>query len=340
MNHHIKKEGAVNPRVVFSLSVVLVFIFALAYFFYSLQPNSQGEVMQKQFVIEKGDGFRDIGASLSKESLISSIAVFKAYALLTGKAQRFQPGTYELSNVMSIPQILDTLTSKKRSDVLVTIPEGSTLKDIDALLAEAGVLQEESLSEYRFQKLKSDYPFLASASSLEGFLFPDSYFFDLGSSEEIVVRRMLDNFSKKAWPMLSGIDGWYDRLILASFLEREVISFEDRQIVSGILLKRIALKMPLQVDATISYAKCDGKTKNCENLRVLRSDLDYASPYNTYKRFGWTPTPISNPGEVAIKAATTPVESPYLYYLSAQKTKETYFSKTLEEHNKNRAKYL
>lgn len=340
MNSQFKQKGAVDSRVVIGLSVVLVFILIVAYFFYNLQPDVRGEVTQKQFSIEKGESFKDIGTRLSDESLIKSVGVFKLYALLTGKAQRFQPGAYTLSNAMSIPQIIDAITSKTRSDVLVTVPEGSTLKDIDSVLSSAGILTEGSLTTYEFQKLKSDYPFLASASSLEGFLFPDSYFLDRNSTPEVVVRKMLDVFSKKAWPLLSGTDDWYDRLILASLLEREVKTFEERQIVAGILLKRISRGMPLQVDATISYAKCDGAIKDCENIKVSRADLELSSPYNTYTTRGWTPTPISNPGVMAIKAATTPVESQYFYYLSASKTQETYFSKTLEEHNQKRAKYL
>ena len=129
-------------------------------------------------------------------------------------------------------------------------------------------------------------------------------------------------------------------MILASFLEREVREFDDRQIVAGILLKRLRVGIPLQVDATISYAKCGGALRSCEEIIVTRNDLALASPYNTYQRLGWTPTPIANPGEAAIKAAVTPRSSPYFYYLSAKETKETVFSKTLEEHNLNRAKYL
>lgn len=340
MNFIGKQEGAANSRVVLGLSIVLVFIFVVAYFFYSLQPNEQSGIEQKQFTINRGDSFRDIAARLSRESLISSITVFKAYAFLTGKVQQFQPGTYELSNAMSIPQILDAITLKKRNDVFITIPEGSTLRDIDTALSDAGIIQKNSLVEFPFQKLDSDYPFLSSVSSLEGFLFPDSYFFDVNSSPEEVVRRMLDNFLKKAWPLLSGFEDWYHRLILASFLEREVVSLEDRRRVAGILMKRISLEMPLQVDATISYAKCGGKIRSCENLKVLQTDLDYDSPYNTYERLGWTPTPISNPGEVAIRAATNPLDSPYLYYLSDRETGETIFSRTLQEHNINRSKHL
>lgn len=340
MNSQSKQRGAVDFRVIVGLGAVLFCIVIVAYFFYNLQPDAQGAVAQRQFSIEKGESFKDIGARLSQETLIKSVSVFKLYALLTGKAQRFQPGTYTISNAMSVPQIIDTITSKTRSDVFVTIPEGTTLKDIDGILSSAGILTEGSLARYDFQKLKSDYPFLASASSLEGFLFPDSYFFDRNSTPEIVARRMLDVFSKKAWPVFSGMEDWYNRLILASLLEREVKSFEDQQLVAGILLKRVSRGMLLQVDATISYAKCGGAMKECEDIKVLRTDLEYPSPYNTYMKKGWTPTPISNPGVMAIRAAMTPVESQYFYYLSAKETQKTYFSKTLEEHNKNRAKYL
>jgi UPF0755 protein len=151
---------------------------------------------------------------------------------------------------------------------------------------------------------------------------------------------MLGTFEKRAWPMLNTTRDWYERLTLASYLEREVPEFENRQLVAGVLLRRINLSMPLQVDATLSYAKCDGLIRDCKNLKVLRSDINMTSPYNTYTRLGWTPTPITNPGESAIQAALTPKFSSYLYYLSSPDTKETYFSKTLDEHNTKRKKYL
>ncbi len=340
MNPQFKQRGAVDFRVIAVLSAVLIFILAIAYFFYGLQPNVKGEVIQKQFSIEKGESFKEVGVHLSEESLINSVSVFKFYAILTGKVRQVQPGSYQLSNAMSIPQIVDAITSRTRTDVFVTIPEGSTLKDIESLLVEGGIISGGGLEGYDFRKLRSDYPFLASAESLEGFLFPDSYFFDPNSSPDEVVKRMLDNFSKKAWPKLSESDDWYNRLILASLLEREVKSFEDRQVVAGILLRRIKIGMLLQVDATISYAKCFGQIRGCPEIKVLRKDIDYDSPYNTYKHKGWTPTPIANPGESAIKAATFPATSQYLYYLSDSETQETHFSKTLEEHNAKRIKYL
>jgi len=339
MNLQFKQGGAVNFRVFIGLAVILVCIIVVAYFFYSLQPNNISKI-EKEFKIIKGEGFKEIGARLSQESMVKSLTVFKVYALLTGKAQRFQPGVYMLSDTMSVPQMVSALTSKGRSDVLVTIPEGSTLADIDSILTDEKIIEKGTIKNFQIKNLTSDYSFLNNISSLEGFLFPDSYYFELNSSPEKVVRRMLDVFSERAWPLFSGEKDWYQKLILSSLLEREIPEFEDRQIVAGILLKRISIKMPLQVDATIGYAKCGGQIRGCESLLVARSDLRIASPYNTYERLGWTPTPISNPGESAIRAALSPQKTQYLYYLSSSKTKETLFSKTLEEHNIKRAKYL
>lgn len=339
MNSQIKQRGSLDFRVIMALGVVLVLIVCVAYFFYGLQPSSS-VYAPREFKISKGDSFRTIGAHLSQESFIKSIAVFKLYALITGRAQKFQPGVYEISSAMSLPQIVDVLTIGKRSDVFVTIPEGSTLKDIDAILSASGILSENAIANYSIEQLKADYPFLGQMYSLEGFLFPDSYYFEVGSSPHTVVRKMLDNFTKKALALLLDSKNWYDTLMLASYLEREVPEFQDRRIVAGILLKRISVKMPMQIDATISYAKCGGKFRGCDEIMVKRSDLAFPSPFNTYERLGWTPTPISNPGERAIKAALTPLQSKYLYYLSASSTRETHFSKTLEEHNEKRAKFL
>lgn len=322
---------------------ILFFILGVAYFFYGLQPAAGAKGVPREpipFTIAKGEGFRSIGARLSQESLIRSITVFKLYSLLAGRAQRFQPGMYELSGTMSVPQLAGVLTAGGRSDVLVVIPEGSTVKDVDAILAANGVIARGSLTELPVATLAADYPFLGGVSSFEGFLFPDTYYFSRASSPTDVARRMLDAFEKKMWPLLAGARGWYDTLTLASFLEREVKSMSDRQLVAGILLRRLALGMPLQVDATVSYAKCDGRFRDCDRIAVRREDLALASPYNTYERRGWTPTPIANPGEASVKAALTPVKSSYLYYLSARETGETHFSRTLEEHNLKRVKYL
>lgn len=291
--------------------------------------------------IAQGEGFREIAAHLSQDALIRSIGVFKIYALISGRAQRFLPGVYELSPIMSVPQIVDAITTGGRNEITLTIPEGSTAKDIDQMLKSSGVLEgNATILDFPIQKYADRYPFLADATSLEGFVFPDTYRFRINASVEDTARVMLDTFLTKAWPQLQGQSDWYNRLKLASLLEREVPGFDDRQIVAGIFLKRVRLGIPLQADATISYAKCGGALRNCTDALITRKDLTLVSPYNTYQKLGWMPTPISNPGQSAIAAAVQPKSSPYLYYLSAAKTKETIFARTLDEQNSNRQRYL
>ena len=133
---------------------------------------------------------------------------------------------------------------------------------------------------------------------------------------------------------------FYQILTAASLLEKEAPSFKDRRLISGILYKRLKAGIGLQVDATLTYAKCGGAFLTCDDPKVYRGDTSYSSSYNTYLYKGLPPGPISNPGLEAIRAALEPLESGYWYYLSDPKTKKTIFSRTLEEHNENRAKYL
>ncbi|TSC52483.1 MAG: UPF0755 protein [Parcubacteria group bacterium LiPW_41] len=335
-------------RLLVVLGALLAFIFVVAYFVYSLQPsdtennqedNTISTSTAVQFKIEKGEGIREIASRLSSEKLIRSITVFKFYTVISGTAHRFLPGSYTISNAMSIPEIVKEFTDGGKNETTVVIPEGTTIRDVEEILAGAGVLQK-GVSLPKDPKLfEKEFPFLEKRTSLEGFVFPDTYRVPLDAPPEVIVRKFLETFERKAWPILKEQDDWYNRLVLSSILEREVITFEDRQIVAGIFLKRISIRMPIQADATISYEKCDGKYKGCEVIRMARSDTAIPSPYNTYQRLGLPPTPIANPGQSAIRAAIEPQKTPYLYYLSA-KTGETLFSRTLDEHNIKRAKYL
>ncbi len=342
MNPQTEKRGLFNLRLLIFLGTILFLIIAIAYFFYGLQPVNLARIASEQpvqFKITKGDGFREIGARLSQESLVRSIFVFKLYSFFSGKVQKFQPGVYQLFSSMGVPQIVETLTAGGQNEVTVTIPEGVTAKDIDQILLSSGAAQT-SILNYSWRLLAGDFPFLADRDSLEGFLFPDTYQFAYNSSPETILRTILGNFETKVWPMLVDAKDWYGSLILASILEREVPSFEDRQIVAGILLKRMRLGMPLQVDSSISYAKCDGQFKDCPNIKTLRVDLKIPSLYNTYLHLGLTPTPIANSGQAAVQAALTPRASNYLYYLSSSKNGATIYSRTLEEHNTKKAIYL
>ncbi len=202
----------------------------------------------------------------------------------------------------------------------ITIPEGWTVSNINRYLQERGVLVDKELS-----------------SSLEGYLFPDTYEFFLGSTVAVVQQKFQDNFRAQLKTM--GIDVSEDHLreilIIASLVEKEVQNVQEKRIVSGILWKRFKGEIPLQVDATICYIK---QAESC--LPITASDKKIDSEYNTYLYKGLPPGPICNPGADSILAAARPAGSPYWYYLSSDAGGETVFAKTLDEHRQNIIKYL
>lgn len=338
MDRDLRQKFSRRWRFFTAVGAVLFLIMTVAYFFYGIQPvfDRRGG----SFVVKKGESFRAIGGHLSEGGFIRSIAVFKFYSLVSGKAPFFRPGAYAINGSMSVPEIVNILTRGGAEDISITIQEGVTLKDIDLVLSEAGIIKNGEIENLDPRDFVRDYPFLLGAKSFEGFFFPDTYRFLEDSDPRKVVIRFLDVFKGKAWPILENKTSFYEKLIVASYLEREVPIFNDRRVVAGIIEKRIFRNMPLQIDATVAYAKCNGRFLTCENVLVNKEDLSMKSLYNTYQSKGLTPTPIANPGVSAIKAAVSPESSPYLFYLSAKETGETIFSKTLEEHSKNKKKHL
>ncbi|MBI2025066.1 MAG: endolytic transglycosylase MltG [Candidatus Harrisonbacteria bacterium] len=273
--------------------------FSLAIFGYALSPISV-ESERVLININRGMGLDEIGRELSKANLVRSKTIFVIYGVLSGNSKNLKAGGYILNNNMSMPAIVSVLTAGPPEDVKVTIREGETLAEIDAKLAELGILKPGSLLTF-------------PGKSLEGFLLPDTYRFFLNSDPEEVVKKILSNFHDKAAPILleKGIE-IYKALITASLIEKEVPFLNDRYLVAGIIYKRLAIGMPLQIDAAPS----------------------------TYDHLGLPSKPIANPGLQAIIAAANPKTSPYLYYLSDPVTKNTIFSATFEEHKENKFRYL
>lgn len=264
-------------------------------------------------------------------------AVFLTLGLVVGLGLRFLAG--KLAGPLPSP----------KPEVLITIPEGFNLREIERRLTEAGVASVRNLSALTIGNFKissgmNSYDFFEDApddASLEGFLFPDTYRFWPDSSLETVVKKFLDNFGKKLVPdWRAEIErqnkSVYEVIVMASLIENEVKSDDDRAIVSGILWKRLGIGMKLDVDFTICYIKA---LRGKECLPITAEDKKINSPYNTYLYAGLPPGPISNPGISAIRAAIFPQENPFWYYLSTPDGK-TIFSRTLDEHNTARRKYL
>ena len=303
------------------LVIVIIFIIVTIFQLYTPLDKSGGEQV---FIIEEGEGMEKIADNLKAEKLIRNKWVYYYYLWFKGKTGKLQAGTYSLSPLMNIPEIANKII---RGDVIenwvkVTIPEGWRNKQIEERLIDFGLInQGEKLPE-----------------NLEGYLFPDTYYFYKDSSSEDMIQKMQDNFDKKITEDLKKeiekqkkeLD---DIIIMASLIEKEVRTYEDMQIVSGVFWKRIGNNYPLESCATIAYVL------GIDKWRYTIEDTKIESPYNTYRNVGLPPTPINNPGLNAIKAAINPVFTDYNFFLSAPDG-TTIFSKTLEEHNINKRKYL
>ncbi len=280
--------------------------------YYPIEPGFDETVI---FLVKKGEGAKEISINLKEQSLIRYSSLFRIYALIEDKAEELKAGEYELSFSMNVPEIVNKLASGDRIKKIITIIEGWTIKDI------ANYLEAEELD-----------------SDLEGYLFPDTYEISPEDGIEEIIEKMLANFDKKLTLELreeitSQGKSIQEIVIMASLIEKEVRTFEDKKIVSGILWKRIESNMPLQVDATITYITGRKSTE------ILKEELEIDSPYNTYRYKGMPFGPICNPGMESILAAIYPETSEYWFYLSTPEG-ETIFSKTLKEHSEARAKYL
>ena len=337
---HFKGKKFLASFVMLAFCFLFLSSFALAYEVY-LRHSPAGT---QEVKVAQGMGSREIGALLKQEGVIRSKWAFVTYVFLKGIASSLKPGVYTFGN-NAIPEIAEALAEGTRDERILTIPEGWTTKEIAAYLEKNGIGTGRDFLALTgaegAQGFVARFPFIAerpSGAGLEGYLFPDTYWVHRDASSQEVVIKLLENFERKAaMPFEAEArlrkTSFHDVVIMASVIEKEVASDEERAIVSGILWKRLEIGIPLQVDATINYIT--GK----RTTRVLLAETQIDSPFNTYKYRGLPAGPIANPGISAIRAALFPKESPYLYYLSAPGGK-TIFSRTLEEHNAAKAKYL
>jgi len=302
-------------KKIFLILIILIFLSVSFILDEIYLPKSFKLEKEKLFLVKPGQNLFQISENLEKEGLIKNKFFFDFYIFIKGVQRKLQAGEYSLSSSESINRIAEKIISGDIAKTVVTIPEGWTQKQIE-------------------EKIGLKLP----GENLEGFLFPDTYQFPIGVSGEEVVKKMRDNFDKKfTTDLREEIQKQgktiFEIVTMASLIEKEVREKEDKEIISGILWKRLKNNIPLQVDATISYIT--GK----QTTKISREETQIDSPYNTYKYLGLPIGPICNPGIDSIKAAIYPKNSQYWYYLSTSEGK-TIFSETLEEHNLAKAKYL
>lgn len=344
--------------VLCSLFLVLLFFVWTGIYF----PKDASSTQSKLFLVEKGQGLFQVSENLQIQEIVKNKFLFAFYVIFKGNQAKLQAGEYFLSPAMNIVDVADKILSGDTASIIITIPEGWNLRDIGWFLEREGMFQAEELFEQtgfplidysqdtglpppkdfskEFDSLK-DKP---KNLSLEGYLFPDTYFIRGQSAEnneqaiEEIIRKMLENFDKKLIPELrleikrQG-KTIFEIITMASLLEKEVRTLEEKKVVAGILWKRLNSKIPLQVDATISYITGKKTTK------ISREETKIDSPYNAYKYGGLPLGPICNPGIESIVSAIYPEGSEYWYYLSTLQG-ETIFSRTLKEHNIAKARYL
>ncbi|RMD65509.1 endolytic transglycosylase MltG [Candidatus Parcubacteria bacterium] len=284
-------------------------------------------------VVWEGDSLHKVAAMLQKEGLIRSQWLFAWYARRTHR-DFVRPGRYRIPRGLDADALLALLGQGARKKATVRIPRGAPIFEIDALLAAQHIIRPGSLVA------------LQKEEELEGRLFPGSYTFLTESSARAVAARLVRNFNAHTGKLLGSLSKEArERVItIASILEKEVHGFEEMRTVAGIIEKRLAHRMPLQMDATICYIKHQqaflGGKKIASCAPILLVDLKLKSPYNTYLNRGLPPGPIGNPGISAIRAALAPKPSPHWYYLSDPATGRTVFSKTFNEHKSNKRKFL
>ena len=316
--------------------LLLVFLFVCFEIYFPANPSSDETI---SYTVQKGWGDVHIAADLQKLGIIRSSYFFRFYDLISLQHSSLQAGGYSLSPRMSVYQIAKKMAMGDVVQNNIVIFEGWSIKDIAKYFQSQGICDQDYFISLTQKDYSSQFDFLADKpknAGLEGYLFPDTYQISKNETCDEIINLMLHNFGQKLTPDLRAEitkqkKSIFDIVTMASMLEKEVRTLDDKKIVSGILWKRISIGMPLQLDSTVNYIT-DG---NDPSVSIKATKID--SPYNTYKYAGLPKGPISDPGIDSITAAIYPVKTSYLYYLSDGKT---IFSQTLQQQDVAKAKYL
>jgi UPF0755 protein len=350
VSHHAvkirhKKNGAalLIPAFLAVMAVIGWFWYSNSRYEYFIKtPVDPTDDAKISLTIKKGESPAIVAKNLKEKDLILDEDAFKSFLRSSDIDRKIVAGRFMLDKTQTIPEISGVITDSKQSEFIITVPEGSTVTDIDKKLVELDVIKSgdfilavKDFSDY------DKYPFLDKEKSsklvhpLEGYLFPDTYYLDPQNFySEDLIQMMLNNFKKKLGDELTKEHSrsLFEVITMASILEKEVRTSGDLPKVSGILWKRLDNGWMLGADATLLYLK--------EDRSIDYKDLQEENPYNTRNKTGLPPGPINNPGLKSIMAALNPEDSPYFFYLTKPDTGEVVYAVTNDEHNANKRKYL
>ena len=333
------ENNLINKLLFFFLLILVVILLAVYGIYRSLSTPYAHQHTANYLEVKKGTNLTQLSLELKEKGIIAHEALFRRYAQLTGKARSIKEGYYVLPEKISPLELLDLLISGKTANVQITLPEGRTSWEyFDILKPEL-----PQLDVVVWDSLVNDEYFAAQCSvhapTLEGYLYPETYLFPVGSSERDVLFILTGQFfrSIQSIPLDSSEVyrkyGLHGLITLASIVEEEAMVKSEQKIISGVFYNRLTKDWPLGADPTVRFflKKLTGP--------LYLSDLRNTSPYNTRLHVGLPPGPISNPGLDAIDAAAFPAETPYMFFVAKDDgSREHFFSETNRQHDRYKVK--
>lgn len=313
-------------KLIVAVSILtLLFVLTLLWWKRGSSAVDPKSTASKIFVVEKGEGVRSIANKLKSQGLINDPVVFFLLVKQKGLDGKIQAGSFRLTPAQQAADIAESLTHGTL-DTWITIPEGKRAEEIAEIL-------EDKIPTY-----SEDWRGVLILN--EGYLFPDTYLIPKDADINLIVSILRNNFNQKygSIRVQSGLS-MAEIVTIASLIEREAITEEEKPIISGIIKNRITDGMALEIDATIQYAKgYDPIKKAWWSIVTPVEYQSVRSPYNTYLNAGLPPTPIANPGLSSLAAAANPANTSYYYYLH-DKNRKIRFAETNEEHIVNIQRY-
>lgn len=299
---------------------------ALVLYMYVIAPPA-GFPTGKLVAVSKGATAAEVAQQLEDQGVVRQSESFRIAVILLGRDRGVRAGDYLFKEPRDVIAIARAITTGAYGlePIRIRIPEGATTKTMAKLYA-------SQLERFDAES------FLKKAQPQEGFLFPDTYFFLPNATEDTVIDAMRQNFDSQVESLVGDITKFgkpiTDVVVMASILEKEAHNYQDRQMIAGVLWRRLKINMALQVDAAFLYSL--GYT----TFDLTKADLaNKEDPYNTYANKGLPPGAIGSPSLSSLKAAVNPIDKGYLFYL-ADSNHVTHYSKTYEEHLRLKALYL
>lgn len=295
-------------------------------------PFSMGEI--SLFSVHQGDNVTNIAEGLKNKKLIRSPRFFRLLAKVFNKEHLLRPGDYFWEGRYSSWEILNLMSSGKSFFTSVIIPEGYTTKQIAKALFNKRIIGDqekfiEEVNEFSLEKYGLDH--IGAA----GFLFPDTYYLQKNMTYHDIIDTMVSHFFNKIKNIRIKVKDkdFYNKIILASIVEKEYQVEEEAAIIASVFYNRIQKRMKLESCATVLYIITEIQGKP-HPKQLFYNDLEIDNPFNTYRQYGLPPAPISNPGLVAIKAAFYPKKSDYLFFVvKGDGSGRHIFSKDFFTHN-------